>query len=878
MFYTSILTSSQGLSNLNYMKTKRPESHWSLTLLMGISSLFNLFLPLVLVRVLPPEQVGLYKLFFLYSMSAPWIVLASGFAKGLYFWGGHWQGNKESRFKAFSATWSFQILWSIGLLTLFALFLPFAKQLPSFLFNDSIYLALLIVGVAAAIPATFYEECRIARGENRHAGRYAATWDVIRTIVLVFSAFYFKSILAVISAFVIVTAAKMLFSSYLVIINGYAKFNFKGNAQSGAVWNYAFPLSVAAALAVLFSYGDQFVLAYYLSASEFAIYSLGCLSVPPLYIFEQMINKVMVPQLTKAMAENINSAWKMIRFAIMDLGLWLIPASFGLFFFAGPITRLLFTSQYPETENFLKIYCFFYMSFIIPYDAWERAQGKSAWVLKTTAIFAIFSLTSTWLGAKIAGAYAALGAYLFWQFALRIYSLYTMRKRLGWSIRKLLPWTFLTRSVVTSILIGILTSHLAKEQTKHFGHEALALAVWGIAYWILYIICCVPWALREERIEHNSKKVLMLTQYLNIGGLERMIYNLSNGLRSEGQWDPSVFTYDEIPGVTKLDEAFGPIQVYRQNKKPGFSFKLPFKIAKLCRQQSIDHIHAHDLGALIYAVLAKWASVGRIRVIYTLHSFVHLDRNRRHKYYERFFTSFADVITTVSGQLQTIFSEIGVAKEKVIVIENGVPFPERLETSAEKQALKRKLISESKSAFPPNAENLLWILCLARVHPGKGQLEAINIWNNLPIEAREKSLLVFVGGETQLGYFQVLQEKRDSAELSTNIILAGATLEPKPWLQTCDVLISASLQEGLPLAPLEALSLEVPVVLSQIPGHAMFSDFANMYPVNDYKAGAKVLAALLAHPAGRKKPEALLKRYSVEKMTESYIQVYTERA
>lgn len=877
MFYTSILTSSQGLSNLTSMKNKKPESHWPLTLLMGISSLFNLFLPIVLVRVLPPEQVGLYKIFFLYSMSAPWIVLASGFAKGLYFWGGHWQGNKESRFEAFSATWSFQILWSIGLLTLCALLYPFAKYLPSFLFNDPIYLALLIIGVAAAIPATFYEECRIARGENRLAGRYAATWDVIRTIALVFSAFYYKSILAVISAFVIVTATKMLFSSYLVIAHGYAKFNFKGNAQSGAVWNYAFPLSGAAALAVLFSYGDQFILGYYLSAPEFALYSLGCLSVPPLYIFEQMINKVMVPQLTKAMAENINSAWKMIRFAIMDLGLWLIPASFGLFFFAGPITRLLFTSKYSETEYFLKMYSFFYMSFIIPYDAWERAQGKSAWILRTTGIFAVFSLVSTWIGAQIAGAYAALGAYLFWQFALRIYSLYTMRKRLGWSIRKLLPWTFLTRSVLTSLGIGALTSYLAQEQTKHFGSEALALIVWGTAYWILYVILCVPWALREERIEHNSKKVLMLTQYLNIGGLERMIYNLSKGLRAEGQWEPSVFTYDEISGVTKLDEAFGEIKVYRQNKKPGFSFKLPFQIAKLCRQQGIDHIHAHDLGALVYAVLAKWASVGRIRVIYTLHSFVHLDKSRRHKYYERFFTSFVDVITTVSSQLQTIFTEIGVAKDKVVVIENGVPFPERLKTDEEKRKLKRKLIADSKTAFPANAENLLWILCLARVHPGKGQLEAIEIWNKLPAELRQKSLLVFVGGETQIGYFQVLQNKRDSAELSSHIILTGATLEPIPWLQTSDVLVSASLQEGLPLAPLEALSLDVPVVLSHIPGHAMFSEFANMFPVNDFKTGAEVLAAVIEHPVARKTPDALLERYSVEKMTVNYIQVYTER-
>ncbi len=850
------------------MNSRPPESHWPLTILLGLSSLFNLFLPLILVRLLSPEQVGLYKLFFLYSITGPWILFASGFSKGIYFWGGHFRNDRAARFQSFSATWSYQLCWSGGILTIGALAYPFLNYIPKFLFSDPVYIGLLIISMAIAVPSSFYEEYRIARGENKSAGLYGAFWDILRTASLLAAGFYFKTILAVILANLAIITLKLMVSSYLVVANKFATFSLKNNPQRKAVWNYAFPSSGTAVLAVLFGYGDQFVLGHYLDPAHFAVYSLGCLSIPPLLIFEQSINKVMLPHLTKAMSENLSLAWKNVRFAIMDLGLWLIPAAIGLFFFAGPITRLLFTDQYPETERFLQIYSFYYLFFIIPFDAWERAQGRTSWILKTTALFATLSLASTWVGAKFFDAYIALGAFLFWQLSLRIYSLYTMKKRLGWNYHYVLPIMFLVRAFSFSIILGLLTSQLVKKQTQLFGHEAIALFTWGIIFWVVYVVMFVPWALKKERKERNAKKVLILTQYLNIGGLERMIYNLQNGLRKHGEWEPSVFVYDAIPGVSTMDESFKDIKLFRQNKKVGFSLRLPLQIIKLTRQEGIDQIHAHDLGALIYAVLAKILSFGRLRVIYTLHSFVHFKKHKKHQTYEKIFCLFADRIITVSEQLQNIFNDIGVEKKRVTVIENGVPFPEKITSSLEKNKLKSQLIS--------GKENLFWLTCLARLHPGKGQLESIKIWNQLPTAVREKCLLVFVGGETELAYAKTIEAARDQAQTPEHIVLAGSTLEPTPWLQASDLLLSASLQEGLPLAPLEGLALEIPVVLSDIPGHGMFKGFANFFPVDNFNVASEMISALVNNPEPRSRPEALLGRFSLERMTQDYIKTYNE--
>lgn len=850
------------------MQQRVPESHWPLTILLGLSSLFNLLLPLILVRILSPDQVGLYKLFFLYAATGPWLLFSSGFSKGMYFWGSHFRNDSESRFQAFSASFSFQLTWGVGILLIGLSILPFLDRIPKFLFSDPSLFILLIATMALGIASSFYEEVRVSRGENRIAGFFGAFWEVFRTVSIIIAAFHFKDVMAMMIANLAVISLKLLVTTYLVLKLKFATFSLRNNPQTKAIWNYAFPSAGTSVLAVIFGYGDQFILGNYLDPAHFALYSLGCLSIPPLLIFEQSVNKTILPALTKAMAENISTAWKNFRFAVMDLGLWLIPSAVGLFFFAGPLTRFLFTNKYPETEYFLKIYSAFYLLFVIPFDVWERAQGRTQWILRATGIFAVISLFCTWIAAKYFNAYVVLSSFLFWQFGIRAYGLYTMKNRLGWNYNYTLPLAFLFRAFAVCISLGFVTSWLVQKQTEIFGYEILAMFTWGIVFWVVYVATFVPWSLKKERKERNAKKVLILTQYLNIGGLERMILNLSQGLVKHGEWEPSVYVYDGLPGVTTMDESFKDIKVFRQNKKPGFAFRLPLQIVKLTRHEGIDQIHAHDLGALIYAVLAKIFSFGRLRVIYTLHSVVHFKKGPKHQAYEKIFTFFADRIITVSDQLRTIYSEIGIDKKNVTVIENGVPFPDKLDSEADKFKLKAKLI--------PGKENLYWITCLARIHPGKGQLECIKIWNELPTAVREKCLLVFVGGETQLGYIKTVEAARDQAQLAEHIAMTGSTLEPTPWLQASDLLLSASLQEGLPLAPLEGLALEIPVVLSDIPGHGMFKGFAKLFPVDDFKAGSEIISATVNFPEKRQRPETLLRRFSLERMTLDYIKTYNE--
>ncbi len=844
-------------------------SHWPLTILMGASSLLNLFLPLILVRILPVEQVGLYKIFFLYAATAPWLLLSSGFGNGIYFW----IGQNTTRKQSLSATWSYQLIWSTCVLLITGLLAPFIANLKFFAIDNSTFF-MLGLSIAATISASFFEEYKIASGDIHKAAKYSAFWEALKTIGLASAALYFRSFDSIIAAYTLIICCKFVISNFLVLKNKFAAFSLKNNTQAKAVLKYALPSSGAAALAVVLGYCDQFILGYYLSASAFAIYSLGCLSIPPLLIFEQSVNKVMLPALTESFARNSRDAWKVVRTAMIDLGMWLIPAALGLFFFAGPITRMLFTDKYPETESFLRIYCFYYLAFVVPYDAWARAQGSSQWIFRTTAMFAVLSLLGTLLGVHLAGAYGALILFLASQFSIRIYSLFQMRKKLQWSLRQLIPFVVLSRSVFFSFLLGAITSY----GISFFSNEKLGLVIMGLTFWLCYVLICVPWALRHERLEAQSKNVLLLTQYLNIGGLERMILNLSHELKIHGQWNPSVFVYDEITGSETLDAVFKEIQITRVSKGRGFAWKLPFQIARHCRQQYIHQIHAHDLGALIYAVLAKWASFGKLRIIYTQHSFVHLKKGFKYSVYENFFSKRADVLTVVSASLKEGYVQKGFKPTKVLLIENGIPFPRPLQNTEQKKQLKNELLRSYVQA----ADQKFWVLYLARLHPGKGQTEALDIWEKLLPKLREKCLLVIVGAETFPDYKNLLIDKIAQASNKQSIVLAGSTLQPEKWLQASDLLLSASTEEGLPLSPLEALSISIPVFLSDIPGHRIFSKYAEYFSLNDSAAAANKLSELIQKGLNQdihvEKPGDILQRFTVERMAQEYARIYAEKS
>jgi glycosyltransferase involved in cell wall biosynthesis len=123
----------------------------------------------------------------------------------------------------------------------------------------------------------------------------------------------------------------------------------------------------------------------------------------------------------------------------------------------------------------------------------------------------------------------------------------------------------------------------------------------------------------------------------------------------------------------------------------------------------------------------------------------------------------------------------------------------------------------------------IWILYLARVHPVKGQLHAIDVWESLAPQDRSRCFMLFVGPEAHSGALHDLKGRIAGSKDNSRVFIVGSTHNPSQWLDSADIFLSCSEFEGLPLAPLEAICRGVNAICSDIPGHRFLKDHAKLF-------------------------------------------------
>ena len=383
----------------------------------------------------------------------------------------------------------------------------------------------------------------------------------------------------------------------------------------------------------------------------------------------------------------------------------------------------------------------------------------------------------------------------------------------------------------------------------------------------------------------------MLTQFLHMGGLERTVFNLSTALKAQGEWEPQVFVFDRLHDAgpeNSLQPAFADagIKVTEFLKPRGFSPRTALQIYRTLSAEDIPVLHTHDLGALIYGVCAKALAFGRVRLIHTQHSFVHLSQRWVYKHYERFFVRFADEITVVSADTQQSYVDLGVPRMRVRIVSNGVRFPER-SAAGDKRKNRRDLLAKldasARAALAPFAD-CRWLLYMARLHKTKGQDHALALWERLSPQARAKTALLFVGPGNEPGRLQQLRAGIASAPDSSRVLYMGTTYCPELWLAASDLALSCSEFEGMPLGPIEAAGAGLPLVLSEIPGHEVVKAWSSQYPLADPAQGARMVEGILAEiEAGPddyfrrvwEKTGEVRARYTLAQMSTAYSRLYS---
>jgi glycosyltransferase involved in cell wall biosynthesis len=133
-----------------------------------------------------------------------------------------------------------------------------------------------------------------------------------------------------------------------------------------------------------------------------------------------------------------------------------------------------------------------------------------------------------------------------------------------------------------------------------------------------------------------------------------------------------------------------------------------------------------------------------------------------------------------------------------------------------------------------------------------------------------------------LGDGPLMKECRALSQNLPNIFLLGQMPAIDDYLQIADCFISASVSEGLPNAVLEALSANVPALLSDIPAHREVLGYSSLagwlFPTNCPHSLARTISSLKIEDENRKAARQLVcDHFDAVEMSRAYQKLYLEQ-
>lgn len=296
--------------------------------------------------------------------------------------------------------------------------------------------------------------------------------------------------------------------------------------------------------------------------------------------------------------------------------------------------------------------------------------------------------------------------------------------------------------------------------------------------------------------------IVQVVQHLRPGGIETMALDLMNQLDS--QCEMHIFS---LEGTIQQAIAQWPrLQAWQHrlhffNKQPGLQPQLGWAMSRQLKQLNACAVHTHHIGPLCYGgIAAKLAGI--TKHIHTEHDAWHLHNKASYRLENLLIALLQPTLVADCDQ---------VAKEMLFyfpssdpkVILNGIDVNHfRPANSAQKRVARHTLNLPEQSII---------IGCAARLETVKGHQFLLQALSN-----SANCFTLALAGDGSLR--DELKARARDLGVADRVIFLGAISNMVPFYQAIDLFCLPSLNEGLPLSPLEAQSSGIPVILTNVGG------------------------------------------------------------
>ena len=289
------------------------------------------------------------------------------------------------------------------------------------------------------------------------------------------------------------------------------------------------------------------------------------------------------------------------------------------------------------------------------------------------------------------------------------------------------------------------------------------------------------------------------------------------------------------------------------------NIKALFKLKKIVKEEEYDIISCHTP---VGGFLGRMCTIGlknKPKVIYTAHGF-HFYKNSSKKnwilYYpiEKFLSRFTTCIITMNNE------DYELAKKKFLCDVykiNGIGLnKDRLKTLYDKNMLIKKL----------DLDGYYIVSYIAEISKRKNQLKLVHELNKIDLE-KEKIKVMLVGDS-------IIKNFKDKIK-NPNIIYIDFKKTIGDYINISDLIISSSLQEGMPLCILEAMCFNRPVIALNIRGNNdLIVDGKNGYLVKNV---SELVKRIIEYKNGKPlKIKNNINKYELNSVIKEIKKIYNE--
>jgi glycosyltransferase involved in cell wall biosynthesis len=283
---------------------------------------------------------------------------------------------------------------------------------------------------------------------------------------------------------------------------------------------------------------------------------------------------------------------------------------------------------------------------------------------------------------------------------------------------------------------------------------------------------------------------------------------------------------------------------------PGRDLRALARLTSVLMRIKPDVVHAHTPKAGLLGMLAATAAGVSARV-YHIHGFPFVTQSGWRRavmiWAERTACRLADQVYSVSQSIAKIAADERICRaERLRVLGNGSigGVDARARFSPDRYANER-VVLRRRLGIPDDARVVGYV---GRIVRDKGVEQLVAAWADI----REKlvdAYLVLVGDVEEQD--PISGETWSTLRDDARVRLIGSVLDTPPYYSIMDVVALPSFREGLPVVPLEAAAMALPVVATRIPGcidAIMDGETGTLVPVGDVTALSRALLTYLQDP------------------------------